>query len=139
ASDELGAGVGELKRMFVVPAHRGRGHSRAVLRELEDVARDKGFHRLVLETGVLQASAIGLYLSEGYRSVPNFGEYASESESRCFATDLGPPPARTPRAGQRPTVTLTHAEWSDPVATALRLAMWRDIEVRYPEIAASTP
>ena len=44
-----------------------------------------------------------------------------------------------PRTGQRPTVTLTHAEWSDPVATALRLAMWRDIEVRYPEIAASTP
>ena len=41
--------------------------------------------------------------------------------------------------GQRPTVTLTHAEWSDPVATALRLAMWHDIEVRYPEIAASTP
>ncbi|MDQ0374993.1 GNAT family N-acetyltransferase [Cellulomonas humilata] len=139
ASAELGEGVGELKRMFVTPEHRGRGHSRAVVRELERLALDKGFHRLVLETGVLQASAIGLYLSEGYRSIPNFGEYAAESESRCFGKDLGPTPARTPGTGQRPTVTLTHAEWSDPVATALRLAMWRDIEVRYPEIAASTP
>jgi GNAT superfamily N-acetyltransferase len=139
ASDELGEGVGELKRMFVVPEHRGRGHSRAVVRELERLAQEQGYHRLVLETGVLQASAIGLYLSEGYRSIPNFGEYATESESRCFAKDLGAGHARTPRTGPRPTVTLTHTDWIDPVATALRLAMWRDIEVRYPEVAASTP
>ncbi|KQR08337.1 GNAT family N-acetyltransferase [Cellulomonas sp. Leaf334] len=139
ASDELGDGVGELKRMFVVPAHRGRGHSRAVVRELEQVAQDKGFRRLVLETGVLQASAIGLYLSEGYRSIPNFGEYAVEAESRCFAKDLGPSTPRPPRTGERPTVTITRTHWSDPVATALRFAMWLDIEVRYPEIAASTP
>ncbi|KRD44100.1 GCN5 family acetyltransferase [Cellulomonas sp. Root930] len=139
AISERGDGVGELKRMFVDPAHRGRGLSRSVLRELEAVAQERGFHRLVLETGVLQASAIGLYLSEGYRSIPNFGEYAEESESRCFAKDLGPTPPREPRTGERPTVTLTHAEWTDPVATALRLAMWRDIEVRYPEIPASVP
>ncbi|KQY21785.1 GCN5 family acetyltransferase [Cellulomonas sp. Root485] len=139
ASGELGEGVGELKRMFVVPEHRGRGHSRAVVRELERVAAEKGFRRLVLETGVLQASAIGLYLSEGYRSIPNFGEYATESESRCFAKDLGPTPPRVPRSGERPTVTVTHTDWSDPVAEALRLAMWRDIEVRYPEVVEMTP
>ena len=139
ASGELGEGVGELKRMFVAPEHRGRGHSRAVVRELERVAAEKGFRRLVLETGVLQASAIGLYLSEDYRSIPNFGEYATESESRCFAKDLGPTPPRVPRSGERPTVTVTHTDWSDPVAEALRLAMWRDIEVRYPEVVEMTP
>jgi GNAT superfamily N-acetyltransferase len=109
------------------------------VRELERVAQERGFRRLVLETGVLQASAIGLYLSEGYRSIPNFGEYATEAESRCFAKDLGPTAQREPRTGERPTVTLTHADWTDPVATALRLAMWHDIEVRYPEIVASVP
>ncbi|WP_157465671.1 GNAT family N-acetyltransferase [Cellulomonas sp. Leaf395] len=139
ASDELGEGVGELKRMFVVPSQRGRGYSRAVVRELERVAQEKGFHRLVLETGVLQASAIGLYLSEGYRSIPNFGEYAAESESRCFGKHLGATAPRAVRTGERPAVTLTRTHWSDPVAVALRLAMWRDIEVRYPEVAASTP
>jgi GNAT superfamily N-acetyltransferase len=139
ASDELGDGVGELKRMFVVPEHRGRGYSRSVLRELERVAQERGFRRLVLETGVLQASAIGLYLSEGYRSIPNFGEYATESESRCFAKDLAATPAPAPRTGERPTVTLTRTDWSDPVAEGLRLAMWRDIEVRYPEIVEMTP
>jgi GNAT superfamily N-acetyltransferase len=137
ASAELGEGVGELKRMYVLPAHRGRGHSRAVLHELERIATQRGFHRLVLETGVLQASAIGLYLSEGYRSIPNFGEYAAESESRCFAKDLGPMPPRAARTGEQPTLTLTRTHWDDPVARDLRLAMWRDIEVRYPEIAAS--
>jgi GNAT superfamily N-acetyltransferase len=139
AISDLGDGVGELKRMFVDPAHRGRGLSRAVVRELERVAQERGFRRLVLETGVLQASAIGLYLSEGYRSIPNFGEYATEAGSRCFAKDLGPTAQREPRTGERPTVTLTHADWTDPVATALRLAMWHDIEVRYPEIVASVP
>ncbi len=136
---EMGDGVGELKRMFVLPAHRGRGYSRAVLRDLERLARERGFHRLVLETGVLQASAIGLYLSEGYRPIPNFGEYAAESESRCFAKDLGPVPTRAPRTGERPTITVTRTHWDDPVARDLRLAMWHDIEVRYPEIVASTP
>ena len=72
------------------------------MRELERVAQDKGFHRLVLETGVLQASAIGLYLSEGYRSIPNFGEYAAESESRCFAKDLGPTPPPGPAHRRAP-------------------------------------
>ena len=43
----------------------------------------------MLETGVLQVEAIGLYLSAGYRSIPNFGEYAAETASRCFAKDLG--------------------------------------------------
>ncbi|WP_315098601.1 GNAT family N-acetyltransferase [uncultured Cellulomonas sp.] len=139
ALSDRGDGVGELKRMYVDPAHRGRGLSRAVVRELERLATERGFHRLVLETGVLQASAIGLYLSEGYRSIPNFGEYATEAQSRCFAKDLTQATPRAPRTGERPTVTLTHADWSDPVATALRLAMWRDIEVRYPEIPAMTP
>ena len=136
---ELGDGVGELKRMYVLPAHRGRGYSRAVLHALEQVARERGMHRLVLETGVLQASAIGLYLSEGYRSIPNFGEYAAEAQSRCFAKDLDAAPARTRRTDGRPTVTLTRAQWSDPVPTALRLAMWHDIEDRYPEIVEQVP
>jgi GNAT superfamily N-acetyltransferase len=135
---DLGDGVGELKRMYVVPAQRGRGHSRRVLTELERIAKEAGFRRLVLETGVLQVQAMGLYLSAGYRSIPNFGEYAAETSSRCFAKDLDAEPRRS--GSKHPgTLTLRRVPWDHPDAVALRYAMWRDIEVRYPEIVAVTP
>src|SRR5262245_9886622 len=39
----LAPGVGEIKRMFVEPAFRGRGIARRVLRHLETAARELGF------------------------------------------------------------------------------------------------
>jgi GNAT superfamily N-acetyltransferase len=135
---DLGDGVAELKRMYVAPEARGRGLSRQVLDELERLATDRGFHRLVLETGVLQVQAMGLYMSAGYRSIPNFGEYAAETASRCFAKDLHAEPRR--RGPKHPgTLTLRRVPWDHPDAVALRYAMWLDIEVRYPEIVAATP
>jgi len=85
---DVGDGVGELKRMYVVPACRGRGTSRLVLRELERRAREAGQERLVLESGLRQPEAIGLYRSAGYTQIPNFGIYADEPESVCFGKDL---------------------------------------------------
>ena len=135
---DLGDGVGELKRMYVVPGHRGRGHARAVLTELERIAKNTGFTRLVLETGVLQVEAMGLYMSAGYRSIPNFGEYAAETSSRCFTKDLDAGPRRA-GAKHPGTLTLRRVAWDHPDAVALRYAMWLDIEVRYPEIVEVTP
>lgn len=83
-------GVGELKRMYVRPAFRGRGLSRAVLAELERIAVERGFMRLVLETGVRQPEAIALYRSAGYRRIANFGPYVDEPTSRCYARWLVP-------------------------------------------------
>ncbi|HEY4625129.1 MAG TPA: GNAT family N-acetyltransferase, partial [Blastococcus sp.] len=57
----LGEDVAEVKRMYVVPAARGRGVSKAVLAALEDAARERGWTTLRLETGSLQPEAIGLY------------------------------------------------------------------------------
>src|SRR3954463_680135 len=39
----LGDGAAEIKRMYVVPAVRRRGHAGALLRALEDAARDLGY------------------------------------------------------------------------------------------------
>jgi GNAT superfamily N-acetyltransferase len=62
----------EIKRMYVVPAARGRGLARVLLRALEDAARELGYASVRLDTGPKQARAQALYESAGYRPVGNF-------------------------------------------------------------------
>ncbi|GDY32592.1 GNAT family N-acetyltransferase [Gandjariella thermophila] len=78
-------GDAEIKRMYVVPAARGRGLARAMLAELERSAAEAGRRRIVLETGLKQPEAVALYQSSGYRRVPNFGAYRCHPDSVCFA------------------------------------------------------
>lgn len=84
----LEPGVGEVKRMYVRPAHRGRGLSRRLLTEVEKLAAEYGMRTLRLETGRLFDEAIGLYTSSGYRPIPRFGPYAECAESVCFEKHL---------------------------------------------------
>ena len=140
ASDELGPGTGELKRMYVRPVTRGRGLSRVVLSELEQVATARGTTRLVLETGVLQPEAIGLYLGAGYRPVENYGEYVGVGDSRCFAKDLLASPA-PPRPARVPSgdVTVARVDWDAREAVALRWAMVDELVPLYPEMSLGDP
>lgn len=62
----------EIKRMFVVPEARSRGHARRLLFALEDAARDLGYRYARLDTGPRQPHARALYESAGYREVPNY-------------------------------------------------------------------
>ena len=78
----------EVKRMFVRVEHRRRGHARRLLAALEDQARDQGFRRVVLETGLAQPEAIALYESSGYLPVPGFGHYKDAPLSKSFAREL---------------------------------------------------
>jgi putative acetyltransferase len=84
----LGPGSGEVKRMYVDPAARGTGVAAALLRALEDHARDLGITRLLLETGTGQPDAIRFYQREGYAPIEAYGPYRDEPLSRCFARDL---------------------------------------------------
>lgn len=88
AGPEFSAGDGELKRMYVVPALRGRGLSRVLLAELERRARAAGLRRLVLETGPRQPEAIGLYVSSGYTEIARFGVHRRNPACRCLAKVL---------------------------------------------------
>jgi GNAT superfamily N-acetyltransferase len=81
---------GELKRMYVAPEARGRGHGRRVLEELEAAARGFGYRALVLETGNLNHEALGLYVSAGFAPIPCYGIYATRELSRCFEKPLRP-------------------------------------------------
>jgi GNAT superfamily N-acetyltransferase len=79
----------EVKRMYVVPAHRGHGHARALLAGLEEFAVRTGYAEVVLETGARQPDAIALYESSGYRPITNFGFYQDSPLCRSFAKSLG--------------------------------------------------
>jgi GNAT superfamily N-acetyltransferase len=63
---ELEPGVAEIKRMFVTPGARGRGHARRLLAELEDLAREAGQRWMRLFTTDMLPEAMALYASVGY-------------------------------------------------------------------------
>jgi GNAT superfamily N-acetyltransferase len=77
----LGDAVAEVKRMYVVPAARGRGVSKAVLAGLESAARERGWTTLRLETGPRQPEAVGLYSRAGYRPIGAFGAYVGAPDA----------------------------------------------------------
>jgi GNAT superfamily N-acetyltransferase len=68
----LDARTGEIKRMFVVPEARGRGLGVALLRALEDLARDLGYAFARLDTGAKQPGARRMYERAGYAAVPDY-------------------------------------------------------------------
>jgi putative acetyltransferase len=82
------SGVGEIKRMYVIPAACGRGFSRSMLTALEESARQLAVRRLPLETGPRQLQALALYRGAGFLGVPCFGEYAHSELALCMAKDL---------------------------------------------------
>lgn len=78
----------ELKRMYVVPNHRGNGVSTALLRGIEDAAQALGVAKIVLQTGDRQPDAVRLYEREGYTRIPIFPPYEWITFSICMEKTL---------------------------------------------------
>ncbi|MDQ1831420.1 GNAT family N-acetyltransferase [Massilia scottii] len=68
-------GYGEVKRMYVDPARRGKGVGGKLLAEIAQRARAAGLPALMLETGISQPEAIGLYERDGFIRCAPFGDY----------------------------------------------------------------
>lgn len=66
---------GEVKSMFTAEPARGKGVAAAILRAIEDTARDEGLPTLKLETGTLLDSAHRLYERQGFVNCAPFGDY----------------------------------------------------------------
>ncbi|WP_344962748.1 GNAT family N-acetyltransferase [Streptomyces thioluteus] len=62
----------EVTRMYVRPAHRGRGVAPALLTALEETARLWGAARVVLETRRDLTEARALYARHGYTAIPAY-------------------------------------------------------------------
>ncbi len=84
AIKEFGKDVMEIKRMFVSPDKRNKGFATRILIELENWASELSCTRCILETGKRQPDAIGLYKKNGYKPIPNYGQYAGVENSVCF-------------------------------------------------------
>lgn len=59
-------GTGEVKRMSVARAHRRMGVASAVLRELVDAARQRGWRAVILETTATWTDAVQFYERAGF-------------------------------------------------------------------------
>jgi putative acetyltransferase len=68
-------GYGEIKRMFVDEAQRGRGTGRQLLEHIGMFAAMCGLRELKLETGIHQPEALALYERFGFVRCGPFGDY----------------------------------------------------------------
>ncbi|MCF2905776.1 GNAT family N-acetyltransferase [Octadecabacter sp. CECT 8868] len=74
-------GYGEVKSMFTDEMGRGKGIAAAVLRMVEDTAREEGLTILRLETGTGLDAAHRLYDRFGFKKCGPFGSYEDSDYS----------------------------------------------------------
>lgn len=77
-------GWGEVKAIFTDPAMRGKGVARALMDELETVARSEGLSLVRLETGNLHKDALKFYPRLGWKEIPRFDPYPVNETSIFF-------------------------------------------------------
>jgi putative acetyltransferase len=76
--------VMEIKRMFTIEETRGKGVASVILAELEKWAKELSYKKCILETGIRQVEAIGLYKKNNYKVIENYGQYTGVKDSVCF-------------------------------------------------------
>ena len=80
---------GEIKRVFVLESHRGKGLSKAIMQHLEEHLKANGIRIARLETGIKQPEALGLYRKLAYIERGPFGTYSSDPLSVFMEKRLG--------------------------------------------------
>lgn len=97
----------ELKSMHTAAEARGRGVGRAMLNHLIAVARDRGCHRVSLETGTMAAfnPARALYASAGFEPSGPFADYLPSPSNTFMTLSLSGAHARPASADSGATAT----------------------------------
>jgi putative acetyltransferase len=92
ALKELDRKHGEIKSMRTPLAHRRRGAGRAMLTHIIEVAKERSYERLSLETGAAEAftPARKLYGNFGFSYCEPFGDYTDDPNSVFMTLRLEP-------------------------------------------------
>ena len=87
---KLDARTGEIKSMHTATAHRGQGYGDLILDGLIDLARDRAYADLYLETGSYEAFAPArrLYARAGFVECGPFGDYEAADTSTYMHLQL---------------------------------------------------
>jgi putative acetyltransferase len=90
ALKELDPLHGELKSMHTLAEARGQGVARALLEHLIALARARGYKRVNLETGSMEAfaPARSLYAAAGFAPCAPFGDYVPSRNSHFMTLSL---------------------------------------------------
>jgi GNAT superfamily N-acetyltransferase len=81
---EYSNSIMEIKRMYVKPKYRGQGIASNILLSLENWAMELGYFSTVLETMKVKENVISMYLKNGYKIIPNYGQYEKMDKSICM-------------------------------------------------------
>ncbi|GAA4773083.1 GNAT family N-acetyltransferase [Microbacterium gilvum] len=124
-------GETDFRQLAVAPAARGRGVGAALTRHVIELARRRGSHRVVMNSGGYMTGAHRLYEKLGFRRLPEREGLKEVEPGRfvellAFGYDLGEPAAAIPRS-----VSVERTTWDDPRAVALRAEMDEEIGPRY--------
>lgn len=87
---QLDAKQGEIKSMHTYESHRGKGIGRQMVSHIIDVARERKYSRLSLETARFDAYAPArqLYHQFGFQECEPFGAYSADPCSIFMALEL---------------------------------------------------
>ncbi len=78
----LAAGEAHILNICIAPELQGRGHGRALLRELLQLARERGAQRIFLEVRPSNLHAISLYHDEGFNEIGRRPRYYPARQGR---------------------------------------------------------
>jgi putative acetyltransferase len=90
ALKELDAGHGEVKSMRTASSHLRKGVARRMMEHILESARERGYHRLSLETGSMESfePARKLYESLGFEYCGPFADYWDDPNSMFMTLEL---------------------------------------------------
>lgn len=80
--------IGEVKRMYTRPTHRGKRIGAAMVDRIEAMARKEGIARLVLETGDRHPAAWAVYESAGFSRCGPVLDYPDSQWSVFYEKNL---------------------------------------------------
>ena len=81
-------GICEMKRLFVEPECRSKGLGKTLAKKVIQEAKNKGYHKMLLDTGDFMVAAQSLYSSLGFKTADQYYDVPAEVLERTVFMEL---------------------------------------------------